>query len=124
MSAATITTGGSVISPDAFSSYESERAGGTIVHPILGSSDPDTTLRPALLREGSFALTFTRESAEYDSRAAEAVLSAGAVFTLLSPERTSVAMAFVVPQSGGIKRSLSSSGGAWVVTVDYQEVAT
>ncbi len=115
--------GAAPIYPDMILGYESSREGGSLVHPILGTSNPDVSLRPAQLRTGMLSLAFLAASAEADSKAAEDQLSTVSVFTLLEDQRTTIGMRFVV--SGPIRRALDpESRSAWTVEVDYTEVAS
>ncbi|MBN9207282.1 MAG: hypothetical protein J0H96_01300 [Microbacterium ginsengisoli] len=117
--ASTITTSSTTITPDAVDGFESQRAAGTLVHPILGSSSPDITLRPARLRSGTLRLVFLSETA---AKAAEDALSAAAVFTLTT-DRTTLPSTLVITDR--ITRALDdATRAAWIVTVGYQEVTT
>lgn len=119
---ALITGGAASITPDVVLGYESARAAGSIAHPILGSGSPDVTLRPAQMRSGSLTLGFIQATAEADSSAAEANLSAVAAFTLTESARATVGMRFIV--TGPIRRALSSDTRAtWTVTFGYTEIA-
>lgn len=120
---AQITGGAAPIYPSIVLGFESERDGGSLVHQILGNSNPDVTLRPAQLRSGTLKLTFLSDSSEEDSRTSELTLSQGTVFTLLETDRSSVGMQFVV--SGKIRRALDAeTRDDWTVEVDYTEVAS
>jgi hypothetical protein len=115
----TITAGATIIAPTLIDGYEAERAGGTIVHPILGRTNPDVTLRPASLRTGTLKLLFADEA---PALAAWNALSAGAVFRLQSDERT-VGMYFVVPEGERIAFRLNDEARTgWHLDVPFQEV--
>ena len=119
---AQITGGPTTIAPDAVEGYESNREGGTLVHPILGGA-PDVTLRQAQLRAGKLVLKFVSATGEADSKTAEDSLSSAAVFTFSETSAATIGMRFVVPDSGGVRRALSAqTGRVWAVTVDFQEV--
>ena len=119
---AQITGGASAITPDLVLGYDSVRKAGALAHPILGSSSPDVTLRPAQMRSGELALAFLMETAEPDSRAAEVNLATAAVFTLIEPDRATVGMRFIV--TGPIRRTLDpETRAAWMVSFDYTEIA-
>lgn len=119
---AQITGGVTPIYPSTVLGYESERDAGSLVHKILGNSNPDVTLRPAQLRSGSLKLAFLSDTSEEDSRTAELALSQGSVFTLLETDRSSVGMQFVA--SGRIRRILDDeTRDDWSVEVDFTEVA-
>lgn len=116
-----ITHGADTITPTQVLGYQSEREGRNIVHPILGRPSPDVTLRPAGLRTGTLSMGFAGPTAEGDSRFAENLHSNGGVFTLMSAERLTVPMSYVV--AGRIGRELEDeSRDAWIVNVDFQEV--
>lgn len=116
----TITSGASTITPTIILDYSSDREAQSIVHPILGSSNPDITLRPASLRTGRLALGFQGSSSETDSKTAVDLLSTAATFNLVSPDRSTIPMLFVV--QGRVSRDLEDvSRDAWLVTFDYQE---
>lgn len=122
--ATVITSGATVIEPTAVIEYASSRDGGTIVHPIIGRPAPDATLRPASLRKGRMQLVFAAATAEADSAAAENALAAAAVFTVYSPDRTTVQMSFIIPSDGTLTRTLSATTGvSWTVQFDWVEVA-
>lgn len=119
---ALITGGATSITPDVVLGYESAREAASIAHPILGSSSPDVTLRPAQMRAGTLTLGFIQATAEADSSAAEENLSAAAAFTLTESTRPTAGMRFIV--TGPIRRALSSETRAtWTVTFDYTEIA-
>lgn len=119
---ALITGGATSITPDVVLGYESAREAGSIAHPILGSSSPDVTLRPAQMRSGSLTLGFLQATAEVDSSAAESNLAAAVAFTLTESTRPTAGMRFVV--TGPIRRTLSTETRAtWTVSFDYTEIA-
>lgn len=121
----TITIAGTVITPHLVMGYEAARQGGTLVHPILGRASADITLRPAGLRTGTLRLLFTGSTADADSLAAATAHAASSVAVLASGDLASVAMSYVVPDTGRIVRTLDDeTRAAWTVAVDFQEVAT
>lgn len=118
-----ITHEADTITPTQVLGYRSEREAGNIIHPILGRSNPDVTLRAAALRTGELEIGFQGATAEADSLAAESIHATGGIFTVLSTERASVEMTYVV--SGRVRRELDDeSRDAWVVAVGFQEVVT
>jgi hypothetical protein len=144
--ATTITYPGGIIAPTLVNGYDSERATGTVVHQILGRSDPDVTIRPAALRSGRLRLIFADTPASSsdgglvydgdgyivetgggsvpagaDSKACEDAHAAGGVFTLGGEERTSIPMSYV--PKGAIRRTLDpDTMDVWIVEVDFHEV--
>lgn len=113
----TITAGGTVITPTAVTEYQSTRAGGNVVHRILGRTDPDVTLRPAQLRTGTLEAIFTSEA---DSRAAEVAVGDAGVMQYADDVST-VNMTFVLGE-GGVQRTIHESRAVWLLTIDYVEV--
>lgn len=112
------------ISPDLILGYESSRTSGAVVHPIVGRPAPDVTLRRAGLRRGRMQLGFLGEDAESASADAETALSAAAVFSLVSDDRSTIQMRFVLPSTGAITRQLDpDTRETWSVTFDWQEVS-
>lgn len=117
MSQTILHTGGT-IQPLAVTTYLTSREAGTIVHPILGRSNPDVTLRPAMPRTGTLTLAFTDEA---DAKDAEDVHAAGGVFSLTSDTLTTIDMTYV--PNGRIERELVAGLTHWLVRIDFQEVA-
>lgn len=120
---ATITIGSTVISPQAVTGYESVREGQSIVHDILGRSNPDVTLRPSGLRRGTLHLAFIGTTAEADSLAAENAHALAGVAALTVADHPTASMSYIVPGAGSIKRSLSpETMNHWLLELDFQEV--
>lgn len=119
-----ITSGSSTISPTAVVGYESSRDTGAVVHPVINRAAPDATLRVAGLRTGRLVLGFVGAAAEGDSAAAESLLATPAVFALVSSDRATVQMSFVLPKGGRLTRTLDpETRAAWTVAFDWVEVA-
>lgn len=129
--------------PTAVDGFESSRESATIVHQILGRSNPDITIRPAGLRTGTLRLVFADSSSsggglyvdedgyiveegpvtvvgETDSKACEDAHAAGGVMSLYSTALVSILMTYVA--NGSIRRSLSANRAYWILEVDYHEV--
>lgn len=118
---ATITHAGGVIAPTVVDGYESKSEGRSRVHEILGSGTVDVTLRPATPRTGTLRLLFVSET---ESAAAERILGRGEIFTLNTPERTTIQMRFFIPHGGSITRTLDpDTRDQWHLAADFQEVA-
>jgi len=116
----TITHSTGTITPTIVDGFTSTRESGTLVHPILGSENPDVTLRPAALRAGILTLVFASASA---ATAAEMVMASAQVLTLTDPDVSQIGMSFVVT-GGGIELDLDrESRSAWLLRVPFQEVA-
>lgn len=117
-----ITHEADTITPTQVLGYSAEREAGNVVHPILGRSNPDVTLRPASLRTGTLSLGFQGDTSEEDSAECAEIHAVGGVFSIFSTERATVEMSYV--SNGRITRELDDeSRDAWVVTVDFQEIA-
>ena len=118
----TITHGDDTITPTLVLGYAADREGQNRVHPIVGSERADVTFRPAKLRRGTLRLGFAGASSETDSLEAESLHALGGLFMLLSTDRASVEMSYVV--DGRITRELEDvTRKNWVVSVEFQEVA-
>ena len=118
----TITSGGSTITPSQVLGYKADREAQSIIHPILGSPNPDVTLRPASLRSGRLELGFEGATSETASKTAADLLSTAVTFNLVSSDRTSIPMPFVV--TGSVTRELEEeSRAAWMVSFAFQEIA-
>lgn len=117
-----ITTGNAVITPTILLMVSEDAGGGSIVHKIVGRSDPDITLRPASLRTGALELGFSGAGSESASAAAVSILRRAAVFAIADSDRPSYNMSFVVPEGGRISRAIEGeTRDAFTITVDYQE---
>lgn len=120
-----ITAGEFVITPDLVLGYESRRPSRTVTHDIINVAGPDATLRPAGLRIGRMTLGFFGEDAEERSAHAEEVLAGAATFNLQSSDRLTIRMAFVLPDTGEIRRTLDEvTRDDWTVAFDWREVAS
>lgn len=118
--ATVITHSTGTITPEEVNGFASAREARTIIHTILGRSDPDVTLRPAGLRTGTLKLVFATGAA---SAAAEAVVRYPQVLTLSDADVPEVGMSFVVAE-GEITNTLDlETQAVWVLEVPYQEVS-
>lgn len=116
----TITAGSATITPLLVEGYEATRAGGALVHQILGAAAPDVTLRPAGMRTGTLVLLFSDEA---QAHAADSAL-AGAVIAALVDTTRSIGMSFVIPDGQGIALALdATTRNHWHLSVPFQEVA-
>jgi hypothetical protein len=114
-----ITSGADTLEPTLVTGYASRREARSIVHTILGRENPDVTFRPASLRSGQLELLFTGESESLD---AEQLHATGQTFALISTDRASVEMTYVVAD-GTIERELDdATRDVWIVRVPFQEV--
>lgn len=116
---ATFSNGTDSITPILIDGYSSESPSGTVVTPLLGSEDVAVTLRPASLRTGTMRLNMGPD--EDAAAAAETALRGAHVWTLVTDDRESVDMSFVVTDR--ITRELDNqTRGVWFVGFGWQEV--
>ena len=113
----TITSGATVITPDAVDEYESSSTPGNLVHEVINRVFPDATLRPASSRKGPLMLTFSDQVA---SRLAEQALATAAVWTYTAPI-PELSMTFIVHGDELKRRWLRT--GRWVLEVPFREVS-
>lgn len=106
------------ITPTAVKGWESGAEARTIVHYVPGREDPDITLRPATLREGTITLVFASAAAAY---AARPFLVFPQLLTLASTDVPQVSMSFVV--ANGRVSDVLGAAGEWTISVPFQEVS-
>lgn len=115
----TFTLGASSVVADLVTEYESSRESGNQLHPIIGRTDQDVSLKAAGLRTGSF----TAVCPDLTTALALEALHAGlGVLTLASTELPGLDMTYVTsgavsvqPDDQDIRR--------WSVSVDFAEVS-
>ena len=117
----TITHSTGTITPTVVDGYEAEIEGRSIVHTILGRSDPDITTRPSGLRTGTLSLVFASKA---DAWAAIAVLRIPQVLTLTDPDVPEVGMSFVFAGGSLVPRLDDTTRSVWTVALPFQEVLT
>lgn len=115
----TITDGTTIITPTVVDGYRAVRPIRNIIHEIPGRAEPDVTLRPPLLRQGTLRLLFTTEEDAHG--AAELHNTSTATFTLASTDLTTIGMTYV-PASGEIR--VGKESGYWSVEIPYQEIGS
>lgn len=108
------------IIPEVVDGFEANREARTIVHTILGRSDPDITFRPLGMRAGTLSLVFASGAS---AAAAENILLSQQVFTLRDSAVPEVGMSFVVADGELVTRLDDGTRKAWIVEVPYREVA-
>lgn len=113
-----ITHNAGVIAPASLEGWRAGSEARTVIHHVLGRSDPDVTFRPAGMRKGSLVLVFNNGPEAY---AARAVLTTPQVFTLTNDAISEVQMSFVVAD-GDISDVLGDAG-QWTLSVPFHEVA-
>ena len=116
---ATFSNGTDTITPELIDGYSSESLSGTVVSQLLGSEEVAVTLRPASLRNGTMRLNMGTD--EDAAAAAELALRGAHVWTLVTGERDTVDMAFVVKDR--VTRDLDDeTRDVWIVGFGWQEV--
>jgi hypothetical protein len=114
--ATTISDGTTTSTPDVFTELRTTSAAGTVLHPIIGSTDVDVTLRPSSRRSGTLRLFYVTEAA---ATTAETMHRAGNPLTLTSTERPWMNMGYVV--SGPVElANADPKGKHWTLDVTYQ----
>lgn len=91
---------------------------GSLVHPILGRSADDVTLRPAKLGTGNLELYFLTAD---DAETARLFHRPAATFTVISDDGAFLP-ALYVPQRQIGRAQRSDLMDNWVLTVPYQEI--
>ncbi|NYF29232.1 MULTISPECIES: hypothetical protein [unclassified Microbacterium] len=115
----TITHASGTIVPTVVDGYEASSEARSIVHTVMGRTDPDITLRPAGMRTGTLSLVFATRAAAW---AAFAILRVPQVLTLTDPDVPEVGMSFVVA-GGSISMGLDDeTRSVWTVSVPFHEV--
>lgn len=116
-STTTLLVGATVFAPTAVETVDVSRAGRTLVHDVLGRSNPDVTLRASGLRTGTLDLVF---SGEADGKAALDALAVGVVAQVAS-SAAALTLSFVVPEGQDVALSRARAG-YWTLSVPFQEV--
>lgn len=115
----TITHSAGTIIPEVVHGFTATRAPGTLVHTILGSPNPDVSLRPAAPRAGTLELVFATAT---DAVAAESVIVVPQVLTITDPDVSQIGMDFVVT-GGAIELELDpATVKVWLLRVPFLEV--
>lgn len=114
-----ITHSTGVITPEIVNGFEAEREARTIVHTILGRSDPDITLRPFGLRTGTLKLVFATGA---EAAAAVTALTFPQVLALSDPDVPQVAMSFVITEGSLAPKLDPQTRTVWLIDVPFQEV--
>jgi len=116
----TITQGASSVSPSLVLGYKSTRQAGNLIHPIIQRTDPDVTLAPAGLRTGTLEL-FCLDLAQ--ALEVETLHAGAGVCQLEDTDLPALNMLYVAAGAIGLELD-DETRLRWVVSVDYQEVAS
>ncbi|WP_292763748.1 hypothetical protein [Microbacterium sp. UBA3486] len=115
----TITHAGGVITPTSMPGWDARADLRSIVHTIMGRSDPDITRRPTGMRRGTLTLVFESGAAAY---AARSILAVTQPLDLGNPSVGQVTMRFIV--AGNELGEVIEDAGQWVLSVPFQEIAS
>lgn len=114
----TLTKGATTITPTIVDGYSTTQSARTILHDIIGRSNPDVSFAADSLRSGSLRCMFVLEA---DADAARDALAQPGVWTLADAARSSIGMLFV--RQGDMTVELDDeTRELWVLTLGYQEV--
>lgn len=113
----TITSGSTVIVPDLVLAHQDEIVGGSIIHEIIGRTDPDITLRPASAPSGTLRLFFLRWN---DAQTARNAHLEAALFSVSSDSQPWLPARYVMRRLSRIQQE--SATKRWVLEVEYTEV--
>lgn len=116
----TVSNGITTLTPTVVLGWESRQPSKTQIHPILGSTNPDVTTRPALLRTGTLELMFATEA---NANSCRTMHTAAGVFTLTSNDLSYISMSYVVAGEVTVKLD-DVTLNRFVVSIDFQEVVT
>lgn len=114
----TISDGTTTLTPLLVLDYTTFRAGRSVVHDVLGSGNPDVTLRPMASRSGVLNL-FVLTAA--DAQALETLHMTGLPMTYVDPANYG-SMQYVV--DGSVTVTYLAETNRWTVAVGYREVAS
>lgn len=115
----TITDGVTTVEPLLVLGWSGTRPLRSVVHQLLGRTDPDVTLRASGVRTGSLEVLCA------DAASMQEIVdlhAAATVLTISDDVATFVDMTYVV--AGEIAFGLHEFRNRWVVTIPYQEVVT
>lgn len=113
---ATVSTPTQSVTPLLVSGWNTTRAPRTVVHDVLGRTDPEVTYRPAATRSGDLTYLFNNLS---DAQRCESMHSSGVVLTL--SDETTGTMRYVV--SGDVALNTETDrGSVWSVRATFREV--
>lgn len=116
----TISDGTTTITPLLVTGYESTRQSRNVIHDIIGREDPEVTLRVAGLRTGTLEMLVSTLA---NALALEALHTPGVVMTLADVDLPGLNMDYVTSGDIGVQLD-DETRDRWLVTVDYQEVAS
>jgi hypothetical protein len=107
------------VTPDLVLDYAYTRTARTIVHDVLDRSDPDVTLRPVSLRQGTLALFAA--TVELATALDELHRTPGVLILDATPDEPLASMAYVA--TGQITQTWDATYDKWRLDVGYREVA-
>lgn len=110
-------TDSATIMPTRVISLQSRDEPQSIIHVVLGSSDPDVTLRPSLRPRGTMRLLFDTQA---EAEAARVFHRPAAVFSATSDD--AILPASYVPSGGVEPVRYHAELDSWVLEVGFQEI--
>jgi hypothetical protein len=114
----TITDGQVTVTPDLVLGWESSNDTRNVIHPIIGRSSPDFTIKPSNLRTGTMTLFF-KDYAQ--SELCRDMHVNAAVFELYTSNFNEANMRYVVFQN--VTMTLEETTlRYWTIAITYQEV--
>lgn len=114
----TITHLTGVLTPVSMEGWEAKAEARSLVHTILGRSDPDITIRPPGLRSGTLTLVFATAAQAQEARW---TLLIPQVLTLANADVPEVAMTFWV--AGGEVSEAIGKAQEWTIRAPFQEIS-
>lgn len=118
--ATTVSNGTTTITVEGLDGWDSSRAGGNVIHPIVNSPAPSVSDRPASLRTGRHRFIVPELE---DALELESMLAAIGTFTLNDSNVSAVAMTFKLAGRLAVYTDPGSSG-KFVVDCEYAEVTS
>lgn len=113
----TLSNGTTTLTPKLILGWQSDQATKTQIHPIIGSTTPDVTTRPALKRSGTLQVLFNTET---QANTCRTMHTAAGTFTLTSTDLSHINMTYVVAGDTSVK--IADTMNHWIVSIGYQEV--
>lgn len=116
----TISDGTTAFTPVSVTGYATSHASRNVFHDILGRGDPDVSLGPASLRQGTLEMFFETET---DANNARVILTQPAVFTYTDDDLTTTSMRFAI--SDTVAPALEDqTRELWTLSFGYRELAS
>ncbi len=118
---ATLTRDAVVLAPVDVLGWSSTRRGASVVHQVIGDTDPDVTVRAPSLASGDLRLIWADEATALAAAAALAVV--GGPWVLGIPARPGLDGLSVLVVGDITVAATDDAGAAWTLTVGVQETS-